>query len=303
MLAHELGHTFGMRHDGSGNSCNRIGFIMSSSRNPEGGQTKWSDCSKEKLQKFSKQCIYDVPQAKSGLIMEASPSSLPTAEQQCQLFLKDKTAKAIKDDPAMCQSLQCLSDELERSVSAGPALDGTECQTATSGPNIRPLCQAGECKELSEAVPRVSGPIRTEDEKDFSCKSGCLRRSLGFRPATGELCDEAGDCSLPEEQLSRARYAVDLCQKAYQSQDVLGSPAIHNAANERQACMIFCKSEEATLGTWKPIKNPDMTYYPLGTWCHYNKETGEHYYCQTGNRCQPRDNAIVRVQAEKKVLV
>ena len=32
VMAHEIGHNLGMKHDSSGNSCPRDGFVMSPSR-------------------------------------------------------------------------------------------------------------------------------------------------------------------------------------------------------------------------------------------------------------------------------
>ena len=45
ILAHELGHTLGMNHDGWEDNCDWSGYIMSSSRGKH-GQTHWSECSK-----------------------------------------------------------------------------------------------------------------------------------------------------------------------------------------------------------------------------------------------------------------
>ena len=56
-LAHEIGHTMGMSHDGIYDDCNAQNFIMSRSRDSH-GQTKWSTCSEQILASKGRKLVF-----------------------------------------------------------------------------------------------------------------------------------------------------------------------------------------------------------------------------------------------------
>ena len=51
-VAHEVGHNFGMRHDGSGNACPNSGFLMAPFASTEADVT-FSSCSASKFNDFT----------------------------------------------------------------------------------------------------------------------------------------------------------------------------------------------------------------------------------------------------------
>ncbi|RXG70384.1 A disintegrin and metalloproteinase with thrombospondin motifs 16 [Armadillidium vulgare] len=93
VVAHEIGHNLGMRHDGlqSGNNCDPSGYLMSPTLGS--GKVTWSHCSKRYLNNFLRlsqsKCLRDKPLAPpdginhEGLLL---PGQRFSAEQQCKNY-------------------------------------------------------------------------------------------------------------------------------------------------------------------------------------------------------------------------
>ena len=86
---------------------------MSGARTVEGGETKWSKCSADKLKRFNKACVYQQEEGEDDsskqLKQQLSELTAVTAAEQCQLFLKDEEAVVVEN---VCSSLLCSSKKV-----------------------------------------------------------------------------------------------------------------------------------------------------------------------------------------------
>ncbi|KAJ8884232.1 hypothetical protein PR048_016089 [Dryococelus australis] len=95
VVAHEIGHNLGMRHDGplADNDCDPSSFIMSPTLGS--GKITWSPCSRRYLEKFlqtpQSQCLVDQSSPTNQLDHSAGgvlPGERFTADQQCRYHTK-----------------------------------------------------------------------------------------------------------------------------------------------------------------------------------------------------------------------
>ncbi|XP_055379928.1 uncharacterized protein LOC129611040 [Condylostylus longicornis] len=153
VVAHEIGHNLGMRHDTSENNCDPSLYIMSPTLGS--GKITWSKCSRNYLQAFLEapqaKCLFDRGQFGHSLDHSAEgilPGERFDADQQCMLkYGKDSIRARRQLLTDICRDLHCQRDRY--TWTSHPALEGTECGELM-------WCRSGICIAKNDAT--VIGP-------------------------------------------------------------------------------------------------------------------------------------------------
>ncbi|XP_067135386.1 A disintegrin and metalloproteinase with thrombospondin motifs 16-like [Centruroides vittatus] len=149
ILAHEIGHSLSMAHDGIGNSCDSEKNIMSPSVGA--GKTTWSTCSNSYLEDFLKtpqaSCLYENISSKQyNLTLDNKlPGEKYPPDVQCKLFYGKQYRAYYGKSKNICHLLPCLAPN-GKINSSHPALDGSQCHT-------NKVCYEGNCI-LKRKFPR-----------------------------------------------------------------------------------------------------------------------------------------------------
>ncbi|OXB66719.1 hypothetical protein ASZ78_013110 [Callipepla squamata] len=154
-IAHELGHSFGIQHDGKENDCEPVGkrpYIMSRQLQYDPTPLTWSQCSKEYITRFLDRgwgfCLDDIPQKEVLKSPVIAPGVIYDVHHQCQLQY-GSNATFCEDVDNLCQTLWCSVKGSCRSK-LDAAADGTQC-----GENK--WCFSGECITVGKTPEAVHG--------------------------------------------------------------------------------------------------------------------------------------------------
>ncbi|KAM9761762.1 A disintegrin and metalloproteinase with thrombospondin motifs 10 isoform 1-T1 [Menidia menidia] len=136
-IAHEIGHTFGMNHDGIGNACGprsqETAKLMADHITMKTNPFIWSACSRDYITSFLDSgmgsCLNNVPPKQEFEYPTTAPGQAYDADEQCrfQYGIRSRQCKYAE----VCSELWCMSKSNRCITSSIPAAEGTICQTNT----------------------------------------------------------------------------------------------------------------------------------------------------------------------------
>ncbi|XP_060601173.1 A disintegrin and metalloproteinase with thrombospondin motifs 7-like isoform X2 [Ruditapes philippinarum] len=175
-VTHELGHNFGMLHDGASNGCEdppgKQLFIMSPSLVADSITKSWSNCSKKSITQFIDRdwgyCLDDEPTSHSYEYPVMPPGTMYDANHQCRLQYGSDDAEICTNEQDVCSNLWCKTDN-RCSTHLEAAAEGTIC-----GKDKDKWCFEGKCVKIGYRPEAING-----EWGEWTSWTGCTRTCGG----------------------------------------------------------------------------------------------------------------------------
>ncbi|XP_074642310.1 A disintegrin and metalloproteinase with thrombospondin motifs 6-like [Tubulanus polymorphus] len=185
-VAHELGHNFGMHHDGLGNPCGDIGHesarLMAAQINKHIDLFSWSSCSRDYITHYldsgKADCLLNVPVTNNYEYADTLPGLRYDADKQCQ-FAVGKKSRICGN--LSCKELRCLGPYGSCLTTNLPAADGTNC---SSNEIENGWCYQSKCVIYGEFPEEING-----NWSEWSDWSQCSRTCGGGVMKSYRNCD------------------------------------------------------------------------------------------------------------------
>ncbi|NWZ92049.1 ATS7 metalloproteinase, partial [Nesospiza acunhae] len=239
-VAHELGHSFGIQHDGSSNDCEPVGkrpFIMSPQLLYDTSPLTWSRCSREYITRFLDRgwglCLDDPPARELLDFPLVPPGVLYDVGHQCRLQYGPYST-FCDDMDSVCSTLWCtVGNTCHSKLDA--AVDGTACGESK-------WCFNGECVPVGFRPEPIDGGWSS-----WSAWASCSR-SCGAGVQSAER-----HCSHPTPKYG-GRYCLGE-RKRFRICNVRRCPPDRPSFRQLQCSQFNPMLYKGKLYKWTPVPN------------------------------------------------
>uniref|UniRef100_A0A3B3R068 ADAM metallopeptidase with thrombospondin type 1 motif 6 n=1 Tax=Paramormyrops kingsleyae TaxID=1676925 RepID=A0A3B3R068_9TELE len=289
-IAHEIGHNFGMNHDGIGNSCGTKGHetakLMAAHITANTNPFSWSACSKDYITSFLDSgrgtCLDNEPLKRDFLYPTVAPGQVYDADEQCR-FQYGASSRQCKYGE-VCRELWCLSKSNRCVTNSIPAAEGTLCQT---GSIEKGWCYQGECVSFGtwpQSVDGGWGPWSMWGECSRTCGGGV---SSSVRHCDSPVPSGGGKYCLGE-------------RKRYRSCNTDACPVGSRDFREKQCADFDSLPFRGKYYNWKPYTGGGVKPCALNCLAEgYNFYTERSPAVIDGTRCQA-DSLDICINGECK---